>query len=248
MLPSIRATHVVSAIRGGSSLPVVVDTEGGSRFIVKLRGAGGGVRDLARDAIYAYAASAVGIAVPRRALIDIPKNVSTDARHEEVLDVLHASTGQNLGFELLADARPYVFGKSPPPPADVASRVVALDLFFLNVDRTESNPNILVLPDRTHVFTDHASLLLFEHEPDDPALASDVTPLRSHVLRSYASRFGPEALRTILTLSDAAIEGALADTPADWLGDVGRMRKLLRVRRDRSSEWRSAAQHVLDNI
>lgn len=241
MLQHLRAARVIAALRSGSSLPTVVETEDGRRWVVKLRGAGGGARALACEIIYGAFADAIGIPVPTRAVIEIPSDIPSDARHEEVLDVLRASVGLNLGVAFLPDAVPFVSTKHALPSPEIASRVLALDAFLLNVDRTLANPNLLVLPKQAHAFIDHGALLLFEHRPGDPSVARDAAIVRAHLFASHAHRFDAEVLRTMLVLSDRVIDGAVADVPAEWAAGAP-LRELVVDRRHHYLEWRAAAR------
>ena len=65
---AVRARRIVSSHKRGSSWPVVAETEEG-HFLVKLRGAAQGTAPLAAEVIVAELADALGLAVPRRALL-----------------------------------------------------------------------------------------------------------------------------------------------------------------------------------
>jgi hypothetical protein len=108
VLRVLRAARVLSAIRAGSSLPVVVDTEDGARWIVKLRGAGGGDRALVCEAIYGALADAVGLPVPARAVDRTVKNPNVLVMptreyvfidHAALLVFEHAPDDESLGCD-----------------------------------------------------------------------------------------------------------------------------------------------------
>ena len=101
---AVRARRIVSSHKRGSSWPVVAETEEG-RFLVKLRGAAQGTAALVAEVIVAELADALGLAVPRRALLHLDADVENADRDQELGDLLRASQGLNLGFRFLEGAR-----------------------------------------------------------------------------------------------------------------------------------------------
>src|SRR3954463_11470123 len=106
------ARRVISADRGGSSWPIVVETDGGPLF-VKLRGAGQGTGALVAEVVAAEIAELVGLRVPERTLVRVPERTLVRLPHDiesadrdgELRTLLDASVGLNLGFALLEGAR-----------------------------------------------------------------------------------------------------------------------------------------------
>ena len=72
--------------------------------------------------------------------------------------------GDVLGVDLLPGALGY--DGSRPPDADLASRVLWLDAFTANVDRTWSNPNLLLWHGNLWLI-DHGAALYLQHAWDD---------------------------------------------------------------------------------
>ena len=100
-METYRALRVVRADRGGSSWPVLIETDAGV-FHTKLRGAGQAPASLVAEIIVGALADALGLSVPARVLIDIPSDVPVDDRHQELGDLLHRSVGRNLGFQCMS--------------------------------------------------------------------------------------------------------------------------------------------------
>ena len=142
-LRTYRAERIVSAIRRGSSSPVVAETVAG-KFLVKLRGAAQGVPPLISEIIVAELATALALPVPERVLIELDETVPSDDRNDELADLLNASRGINLGLRILpgaTDIRLDQLGLIAPP---LASLIFWLDGLVMNPDRTAKNPNILI--------------------------------------------------------------------------------------------------------
>ena len=100
-METYRALRVLRADRGGSSWPVLIDTDAGV-FHTKLRGAAQAPASLVAEIIVGALADALGLSVSARVLIDIPPDVPVDDPHQELGDLLHRSVGRNLGFQVHA--------------------------------------------------------------------------------------------------------------------------------------------------
>jgi len=183
-------------VRGASSSPVIVETPGG-RFVLKLRGAGGGVPALIAELIVGELAERLGLPVPERVLVALDADFSSDDRNDELHDLLTRSVGLNVGFRYLDAAR------LPRPEElarlddDIALRVLWLDGLTLNPDRTSSNPNILFWKQRPWLI-DHGAALSFHYDWAHVTEASprELTTHAGHVFAERAAR---------LSLVDAAL-------------------------------------------
>src|SRR5436190_12538290 len=144
--PALRrllATRYVTALREGGSVPAVVEADDGSLYVAKFRAAAQGGRVLAAELIVGELARAAGLRVPELALIEIDPALGRSEPHQEIQELLIASAGTNLAMAYLAGAVGYDVAARRPLPGDLASAIVALDLFAANVDRTARNPNLL---------------------------------------------------------------------------------------------------------
>jgi hypothetical protein len=162
VLPTVYATRVVRRERSGSSSPVVVESSTGPWF-TKLRGAAQGVAPLVAELIVAELAEALSLAVPSRALIELPPDVSSDDVNDELRDLLNRSSGLNIGFQVLEAARNLTRVEFDRVPLDVAASVLWLDMLVQNLDRTPANPNMMVRRG-TYWLIDHGAALSFHHD------------------------------------------------------------------------------------
>ncbi len=217
LLPDVAATRVLRADRRGSSWPVIVETADGLSF-VKLRGAAQGTASLVAEVIVAALADRLGLPVPSRRVVTFPPGIPTDDRNDELADLLHASTGENLGFEYLEPGRPFQSSDMGLVSPDFASQVCWLDWLVLNPDRTPRNPNILVQGRRLWLI-DHGAALPFQH---NWTAVSEATPHRlwsvsGHVLAAAATRLRDwDPILTAL-LPRAALTDAVAQVPVSFL-------------------------------
>lgn len=220
-LRRLEAIRYVTPLREGGSVPAIVELEGGELFVMKLRGAGQGVRALVAEIIVGRLGRALGLPVPELALVDLPGELAKTERDQEIQELLVASTGLNMGLAYLSGA--LMFDAAAPGPAldrTLASRLVLFDAFTTNVDRTARNPNLLWWQGALWLI-DHGAALYWHHDWDGGLAGADRRfPLvRDHVLLPWAHAL-PEAAQWLLgELTDARIEAALADVPAAWLAE-----------------------------
>jgi len=179
--------RVLSSARRGSSWPIEVGTEAGPYFL-KLAGGGNGLAALVAEIIVAEIAEAIELRVPVRALVTLDADIESEDRDPELLDLLRASQGLNLGLETVAGARAIDAGDIPRVSSDEAARIVWLDWLVLNPDRTPSNPNLLIRRGQLWLI-DHGAALVFHHNWPAVTEASphQPWPLRDHLLMPRAN-------------------------------------------------------------
>jgi hypothetical protein len=219
-LPVFSATRVRARIRSASSSPVVVETPGGT-FLAKLRGAGQGVAALVAEVIVAELAERLGLPVPERVLLELPAELPSDDRNDELAQLLELSVGLNVGFRYLPGAtlpRPEELARLSD---DFALRVLWLDGWVMNPDRTRHNPNILLWK-RQPWLIDHGAALTFQH---DWAHLSEASPRESwsldgHVFAERLARLPQKDDELSRSVSRAVVEAALASVPDAFLENL----------------------------
>src|SRR6266508_540248 len=130
-LPSLTGSRYVVPLREGGSLPAVVDTDDDGTFVVKFRGAGQGPKALIAEAIVALLGLAVGLRVPRPAIVELEEGFGRSEPDPEIQDVLRGSVGANFGLSYLAGALasdPAVDGPTPDP--ELAANIVWFDAYL----------------------------------------------------------------------------------------------------------------------
>jgi hypothetical protein len=220
-LRRLEAIRYVKPLREGGSVPAIVEVEGGELFVLKLRGAGQGVRALVAEIIVGQLGRVLGLPVPELSLVVLPEALAKTERDQEIQELLVASVGLNMGLRFLSGA--LMLDPAAPCPAldaTLASRIVMFDAFTTNVDRTAKNPNLLEQAGRLWLI-DHGAALYWHHDWDGGLAGADRRfPLvQGHVLLPWADAL-PDAAQWLLAgLTDARLEAALADVPAAWLGE-----------------------------
>lgn len=218
------ATRYVTALREGGSVPAVVEADDGALYVAKFQGAAQGGRALVAELIAGELARAAGLPVPELALIEVDAALGLSEPHQEIRELLVASAGLNLAMGYLAGSVGYDVAARLPVAGELASAVVAFDLFVANVDRTARNPNLLWWQQELWLI-DHGAALYWHHgvdgETTDSALiASARRPFArtaEHVLLSFADSL-PQAGRALMAaVDDAAIARAIDVVPPGWM-------------------------------
>jgi hypothetical protein len=221
------ATRYVTALREGGSVPAVVEADDGALYVVKFRAAAQGGRALAAELIVGELARAAGLRIPELAFIEIDKALGRSEPHLEIQELLIASAGLNLAMGYLSGAVSYDVAARRPIDGELASRIVALDCFAANVDRTARNPNLLWQGGELWLI-DHGAALYWHHgwdggEPDELA-ASAARPFGragEHVLLPFADRLPAAGAALAAALDDTQIARAVQAVPDLWLEGPG---------------------------
>lgn len=228
----LSAIRYVTALREGGSVPAVVEADDGALYVTKFRAAAQGGRALAAELIVGELARAADLPVPELAFIHVDAALGRSEPHQEIQEILVASAGLNLAMAYLPGAVGYDVAARRPVPGEFASRVVALDVFAANVDRTARNPNLLWWQGDLWLI-DHGAALYWHHgwEPAGaPAqiaaelAASAGRPFSragEHVLLPFADRLPQAGEALAAALTDEVLGRAVALVPDAWLTGPG---------------------------
>lgn len=258
-LRTVQVLRYVTPLREGGSLPAIAEADDEQLYVLKFRGAGQGAKALIAELLGGEIARHLGFRIPELVFANLDSAFGRTEPDEEIQDLLKASTGLNLALGYLKGA--YTFD---PAVTDVdeklASKLVWLDAFLMNVDRTARNTNLLVWNKELWLI-DHGASLYFHHnwETRDAQASKPFAPLKEHVLLHRASKL-PEvdhAFKEMLT--DGFIASLTAQIPDVWLSSelfhVGQASfspdeirdeyaQFLKTRRDASHIFIAEAQHA----
>jgi hypothetical protein len=220
-METYRALRVLRADRGGSSWPVLIETDAGV-FHTKLRGAAEAPASLVAEIIVGALADALGLSVPTRVLIDIRSDVPVDDPHQELAELLRRSAGRNLGFQYMWNVRNFHPTDIPRVDPGLASKIVWLDGLVQNPDRRIKNPNLLWSSGELWLI-DHGASLGFHHDwlrVTETSPRSNGWQVGGHVLQSRATRLPSVDAALTARLHRGALESALDAVPDDFLSEA----------------------------
>lgn len=245
-LPTVAATRYVAPLREGGSLPGIVEADDLGTYVCKFRGAGQGPGVLVAEVIVGELARVLGIRTPDLVGIELTEGIARYEADEEVQDLLNASLGLNLGVDFLPGS--FGFDSSVVVDRHTAGRILWLDAFVANVDRSWRNPNLLVWHHDVWAI-DHGAALYFHHGwsngVTDPArFAEQPWSADDHVLRAHVDAVAGVADELADAVTDDVLTRVTALVPDEWLvGPVppedlrSAYRAFLRARLDGSRSW-----------
>jgi hypothetical protein len=225
-LERVRVTRYVTPLREGGSLPGIVEGDDLGTYVCKFRGAGQGLRVLVAEVVVSELARRIGLRTPRLVVLELDPALARYEADEEVQDLLDASAGENLGIDFLPGAFGYTDDLASS--ADEAARVLWLDAFCANVDRSWRNPNLLVWHGDLWVI-DHGASLYFHHGWPGGSLTREGAAERfagqpwdssDHVLRGCAGDLAEVDARMRSLLTPEVLAEVVATVPETWLEPV----------------------------
>ena len=213
-------------------MPGLAEADDGFRYAVKMRGAGHREKSLVAEFVGGMVAKALKFKVPELVFLHLSPLFGITEPDYEVQELLRKSEGLNLGLHFLDRAMTFDPAVNPVD-ALTASKLVWLDAFLTNVDRTRLNPNLMMWRGEMWLI-DHGASLYFHHSGKDPEEAArDPFPyIKSHIMLPYASRI-EEADRLMRQAITPRTLNKIVDLiPDEWLVDESGERTPQEVRED----------------
>jgi hypothetical protein len=216
---TVIATRYVTPLREGGSLPALIEADDDGMYVLKFRGAGQGRKALVAELVAGELARAAGLPVPEIVFVELDPELARTEPDAEIQYLMKASAGLNLALDFLPSAvtfDPLAF----TPDAALASRIVWLDAFVSNVDRTARNSNLMVWCDRLWLI-DHGAALYFHHHWDGwlQRASSPFALIKDHVLLPFASELAAADAAMSEAFTPQVVADVVALVPDDWLED-----------------------------
>lgn len=176
----------IEPLREGGSLPALGEASDGFKYAVKLKGAGHGVKSLIAELLGGMVAKAFKFKMPELVFLELNHLFGITEPDREIQELLRKSEGLNLGLHFLEGA--FTFDPAVNSIDGLtASKIVWMDAFLANVDRSRLNTNMMIW-NRELWLIDHGAAFYFHHSGKDPVEASlDPFPyIKNHGLLKYA--------------------------------------------------------------
>lgn len=212
-------TRYILPLREGGSLPGLAEADDGFRYAVKFKGAGHGSKGVISELIGGLVAKAFKFNVPEYVLLHLNPLFGITEPDVEIQELLRKSEGLNLGLHFLDHA--YTFEPTVNNTDPIfASKLVWLDAFLTNIDRTRLNPNMMIWNGDVWLI-DHGASLYFHHSGKDPEdAARDPFPyIKNHVMLPYASRIEEADKLMRQAITPRTLNKIVDLIPDEWLGD-----------------------------
>ncbi|MDH6354471.1 hypothetical protein M2132_000799 [Dysgonomonas sp. PH5-45] len=216
-LRTVNAVRYIKPLREGGSLPALADADDGFKYVVKFRGAGHGTKALISELIGGMVAQTLGFHLPEMVFVNLDEAFGRTEGDEEIQDLLQASKGLNMGLHFLSGAftfDPVVTTIDP----QTASRIVWMDAFLTNVDRTARNTNMLIWH-RELWLIDQGASLYFHHTWTgwEKYALTPFKQIQDHVLLPQASELEEADSHMKALLTDQTLRRIVDTLPDEWL-------------------------------
>lgn len=216
-----KLTRYITPLREGGSLPAVAEADDGFRYAVKFKGGGHGSKSLISELIGGLVAKAFKFKVPELVFLDLDPLFGITEPDEEIQELLRKSEGLNLGLHFLDRSMTFDPAVNDMDPL-TASKLVWLDSFLTNVDRTRLNPNMMIWNNELWLI-DHGASLYFHHSGKDPETAArDPFPyIKSHVMLPQADRLDEANKLMRQAITPRTLSKIVDLLPDEWLKEEG---------------------------
>lgn len=200
-------------------MPAIVEADDDGLYVLKFSGAGQGKKALIAELLGGEIARTLGLKVPELVFIELDPAMAKTEPDPEIQDLIKASAGLNLALDYLPGSIMY----DPillPPDADLASRIVWLDAYIANVDRTARNANMLLWHKQIWLI-DHGAAFYFHHNWTGFAgnAKNPFVMVKDHILRSYAKDVVAVDAEMTAKLTSDELTRIVSLIPDDWLDD-----------------------------
>jgi hypothetical protein len=210
------AETILSDFRTSSSLPVLVETTSRTKCVLKWKGTGEGPLANAVDWISLHLAQRIGIPVPTPYLITISSDLMDKTRDPDINDLITRSLGVNLGVEFLEGFTPFKLTHVDAIDPALKNLIYMFDVLFLNIDRTDHNPNMVFSQNILYCIDFAAAMsmkmLMNGQNHSERALLSVI---RRHPFYKKVS----EVNLVDLVVEASIVNEIVSSIPDDWLVD-----------------------------
>ncbi|CDF80877.1 conserved hypothetical protein [Formosa agariphila KMM 3901] len=205
------------ALREGGSLPALAEADDDFKYVLKFKGAGHGTKALIAELIGGQIAKALNLQLPELVFAHLDEAFGRTEADEEIQDLLQGSQGLNLALHFLSGAITF-------DPAvtivdeTLASKIVWLDAFITNVDRTFKNTNMLIWHKELWLI-DHGACLYFHHSWSnwEQSAKSPFKLIKDHVLLPQASKIKAVDAEFKALLTPELLKSIVDTIPDVWL-------------------------------
>lgn len=216
-----KLTRYILPLREGGSLPGLAEADDSFRYAVKFKGGGHGSKSLISELVGGQVAKAFKFNVPEYVFLTLSPLFGITEPDQEVQELLRKSEGLNLGLHFLDRAATFDPAVNNVDPL-FASKLLWLDAFITNVDRTRLNPNMMVWHGNIWLI-DHGASLYFHHSDKKPLDASlDPFPyISKHIMLPFATRLEEADKLMRQAITPRTLSKIVSLLPDEWLLEEG---------------------------
>lgn len=215
----------------GSSLPLLVGGEDGNKYVVKLNGAGDGAISNVVEWVSSKLGGLIQIPILQPVLMIIGAGFAEQAGDPETRELLERSVGINVATPYLPGASTYSERSAQAIDDFLKRQIFLFDLFLLNVDRTEINPNMVFHHNELWCL-DYSSAMEIRSAVNGEAY-------REHVLLKHLKRHpfyradlaGYDFIDQLKEIPEEGLREIVEALPAEWIGNLKLAKQSAEARR-----------------
>lgn len=216
-LRTVNVTRYITPLREGGSLPALAEADDDFKYVLKFRGAGHGVKALIAELLGGEIARALGLKIPELVFANLDEAFGRSEGDEEIQDLLKGSQGLNLALHFLSGALTFD-AVVTQVDEKLASKIVWLDAYTTNIDRTVKNTNMLIWHKELWLI-DHGATFYFHHAWNNWEKTA-LTPfpyIKDHVLLPQASLVAEINDEMVSLLNNEKLTEITNLIPTEWL-------------------------------
>lgn len=221
-MPLLRLSvrSIAGTLHGGSSRPLLVETESG-RFVLKLVNGPEGPFPLAAEWWCTGLARALGLPTLELAALDLDPRLADPIEESELREAVQRGAGLCQGVRELAGARAATPRELERAPDDFVAPLLWLDRLVQNPDRRSANPNILSFGSALFPI-DHGAALSFHHtwQLDEQSPSEDLGVPRDHVFAARAATLPDWYSELERRVTRELLNELALGLPDEWLGPL----------------------------
>lgn len=213
---TVKVMRYILPLREGGSLPALAEADDNFKYVLKFSGAGQGPKMLIAELLGGLIAKKIQLKIPEIVFAGLDVDFGRTEADEEIQDLLKFSEGLNLGIHYLSGAISY----DPTIILDpfLASKIVWLDAFITNIDRTFKNNNLLWWQKELWVIDNGAAFYFhYNWQEFDSASKNPFKYIKDHVLLSQASLLKEADEFAHQFLDEVFFDEIVQAIPDDWL-------------------------------
>lgn len=216
-LRTVAVTRYIAPLREGGSLPALVEADDDFKYVLKFKGAGHGTKALISEFLGGQLARVLGLKLPELVFVTLDEDFGRSEADEEIQDLLRGSHGLNLGLHFLSGAITFDPVVTTVDPL-LASKIVWLDAFLTNIDRTFRNTNMLIWNKELWLI-DHGASFYFHHSWDnwEQNAKSPFSYVKDHVLLNRATQLDEVTAQFTPILTNELFRQLVDQIPSEWL-------------------------------
>jgi hypothetical protein len=197
---------------------LLIGGDDGNQYVVKLNGAGDGVLSNVVEWVASKLGELLQIPVLQPVFVAIDASLAGQAGDPETKELLERSAGVNLGTPYLPDAVTYNARHASSIDDFLQQQIFLFDVFLLNIDRTNVNPNMVV---------HHGELWCLDYSSAlEIRSAINGEPYREYVILRHlkqhpfyrANLLPYDFINRLEKIPDRRIRDIVAAIPAEWIG------------------------------